>query len=48
MRTNELIITKANKEQGLIIITLEDYKRKTEAFIQDTDFVTINNNSTQC
>jgi hypothetical protein len=48
MRTKELIITKADKKQALIIITQEDYKRKTEVFIQYTDFVTLNNNPIQC
>jgi hypothetical protein len=49
MGTNELIMTNADKGKTLIILSQEEYKqKKKKAFIQDTQFITINNNSTQC
>jgi hypothetical protein len=41
MRTNELIITKVDKNYALIILTRKTYKRKTKAFIQGNQFATI-------
>jgi hypothetical protein len=43
METNELTLTKADKGKTLIILTQEEYKQKTETFIQDNQFITINN-----
>jgi hypothetical protein len=48
MTTNELIITKVDNKQTLIILTQEEYERKTKAFIQDYQLATMNNNPTQC
>jgi hypothetical protein len=47
MRTNELVITKAD-EWKTLILAQELYKQKTKTFIQDNHFGTINNNPTRC
>jgi hypothetical protein len=44
--TNQLIITKADKGEMLKILTQEEYKQKTKAYIQSNQFITINNNPT--
>jgi hypothetical protein len=48
MRTNELVIAKGDKGKARIILTQEEYKQKTKAFIQDNQFITINNSPAQC
>jgi hypothetical protein len=44
---NELIITKANKGKTIVILTMEDYTQKVNNFIQENQFVLINNDSTK-
>jgi hypothetical protein len=48
MTTNKLIITKADKGKTLIILTQEEYKQKTKTYIENNQFITINNNPTKC
>jgi hypothetical protein len=47
IKTNQLIITQADKGKTLVILTQEDYKHKTYNFAQDNQFTTINNKPTQ-
>jgi hypothetical protein len=44
---NELIITKADKGKTIVILTTEDYTPKVNNFIQENQFVLLNNDPTQ-
>jgi hypothetical protein len=44
---NELIITKADKRKTIVIRTMEDYTHKVNNFIQENQFVLINNDPTK-
>jgi hypothetical protein len=46
MRINELILTKADKGNTLIVLTQEEFKQK-KTFMQDNQFIIINKNPTQ-
>jgi hypothetical protein len=47
MIANQLIIAKADKGKTITILTQHEYKQKVKIFIQENNFVTINNNPTQ-
>jgi hypothetical protein len=47
MIMNQLIITKAEKGETLVILTQEEYKHKVNNFLQDNLFTTIDYNPTQ-
>jgi hypothetical protein len=44
---NELIITKADKGKTIVILTTGDYMKKVNNFIQENQFVLLNNDPTQ-
>jgi hypothetical protein len=44
---NELIITEADKGKTIVILTIEDYTQKINNFIQENQFVLLNNDPTQ-
>jgi putative IMPACT (imprinted ancient) family translation regulator len=44
---NELIITKEDKGKTIVVLTMEDYTQKVNNFIQENQFVLINNDPTK-
>jgi hypothetical protein len=44
---NELILTKADKGKTIVTLTIEDYTQKVSNFIQENQFVLLNNDPTQ-
>jgi hypothetical protein len=47
MIANQLIIAKADKGKTITLLRQDEYKQQTNAFTQENNFVTINNNPTQ-
>jgi hypothetical protein len=44
---NELIITQADKGKTIVILTIEDYTQKVNNFIQENQFLLLNNDPMQ-